>query len=362
VKRGGSGAGGIVTAKRGFARIAFSWNGLPQYAARLLREAISNLPNGAAVIGSRPDVPVRGMEEALGQPIYWVDASRSCTWGDLGLDTPDVFIQSGWQYPAFNALGRAVKAKGGYVIGLSDANWRRDFRQLILGPVAFRLFHRRRFDAVLVAGVQGRRLMKYFGMPASRIRDGMLGADVKLFPPGPPLLDRPKEIIFVGQFIERKNVLGLVRAFLRFEKNHPGWRLTLCGSGHQRSAIPNHRAINIQNFVQPEHLSDLFSQSRFFILPSRKEAWGLVVHEAVSSGCALILSNKIGSIDDLACSDNAIIFKSDDEDEILKALLMASSKGPEWLAQAHSTSLDRAKKFGPAYFSKQLIDIIKEMT
>ena len=110
--------------------IAFSWNGLPQYAARLIRAAIDRLGEPCVVVGSRPSVPVEGMERVLGQPVHWVDATRPVAWGDLGVAVPGIFVQSGWSYPAFSALGREVKAAGGQIIGLSDANWRGDFRQL----------------------------------------------------------------------------------------------------------------------------------------------------------------------------------------------------------------------------------------
>jgi hypothetical protein len=71
---------------------AFSWRGLPQYAARQLRPAIAQLGQPCAVIGTRPDVLIQGMEAALRQPIHWVGSSRSVRWADLGLATPTVFL------------------------------------------------------------------------------------------------------------------------------------------------------------------------------------------------------------------------------------------------------------------------------
>lgn len=139
-------------------KIALPWNGMPQYAARLIRAAIDRLGEDCIVVSSKPGVPVNGMEEALGQPVHWVDATRSVSWDNLGLDVPSIFVQSGWSFPAFLALGREVKAIGEQVIGLSDANWRGDFRQLALGPPAFCARHRRHFDAMIVAGRQGERM------------------------------------------------------------------------------------------------------------------------------------------------------------------------------------------------------------
>ncbi len=176
--------------------IAFSWNGLPQYAARQVRYALDSLGEDCAVIGSKPVVPVKGMEQALRRPIHWIDADKPASWAELGLDVPQFFFQSGWAYPGFSALGAEVKRQGGWVIGVSDANWRRDFRQLVLGALAFRLKYGRYFDAMLVPGRQGQRLMRWFGVPNSRIRCGMYGADPAIFSGGPDL-DQPAAGFFI---------------------------------------------------------------------------------------------------------------------------------------------------------------------
>ena len=342
-------------------RMAFSWNGLPQYAARLLRAAIDRLGEECIVVGSKPTVPVEGMERALGQKVYWVDADKPARWSDLGLVQPRVFVQSGWSYPAFATLGREVKAAGGAVIGLSDANWRGDIRQLVLGLVAFRLRHRRHIDAMLVPGRQGERLMRYFGMPASRVRIGMYGADPDLFNAGPPLAERPKTFLYVGQFIARKNVLGLTEAFLRFSARTPGWTLRITGSGEQRGLIPSDPRIVVEDFVQPEQLAERFRAARFLVLPSLVEAWGLVVHEAALCGCGLLLSDAIGSGDDLAHATNAVRFAAGSIEAMEAALADAESFDAARLAAAESTSRRLARQFGPDRFAEEIARLVAEV-
>ena len=331
--------------------IAFSWNGLPQYAARLLKHAIKNLGYQAVVIGSRPTVPIEGMEQALGQPVHWIDADSPVSWRDLGMDPPRIFFQSGWAYPGFKQLGREVKSAGGIVIGLSDANWRRDFRQLVLGALAFRLIHRRNFDGMIVPGAQGRKLMRYFGVPDNRIETGMYGADDDLFTSDSALHLRPKQFLFVGQFIERKNVLLLCRAFLRFHVTNPEWKLRLVGSGEQRRLLPEHPQIIIEDFVQPEALAEKYRQSRFFVLPSKVEAWGLVVHEAALCGCGLILSDAVGSADDLASSENSISFAPSDEDGLVSAMIAASNMNQKELSVVQFSTQRHAANFGKDKFA-----------
>jgi hypothetical protein len=342
-------------------KIAFSWNGLPQYAARLLKAAIDRFGPDCIVVGSKPSVPIEGMEEILGASLHWVDAEKPILWSDLGLPVPSIFIQSGWAYPAFSALGRAVKERGGVVIGLSDANWRGDLRQLVLGPIAFRALYRRRFDAMIVPGLQAARLMRYFGMPATRVRLGMYGADPDLFNGGAELTCRPRTFLFVGQFVARKNVLGLANAFLKFSEASPGWTLRLCGSGEQRGLIPRDQRIVVENFVQPGELAEHYRNARFLVMPSLAEAWGLVVHEATLCGCALVLSDAVGSADDLATSANAIRFRAGSEGDLIRALHEAADFEDARLAMAETSSRTIASQFGPNRFADEVETLISEL-
>jgi glycosyltransferase involved in cell wall biosynthesis len=340
-------------------RIVFSWNGLPQYAARSIRCAADRLGEDCVVIGTPPDVPIRGMEDVLERPPIWIDARAPVSWRDIGLTPPQIFVQSGWAYPAINSLGLETKARGGFVIGMSDNNWRGDFRQLVLGPAAFRLLHRRRFDAMIVPGRQGLRLMRWYGMRAERVRIGMMGADPLLFHGGAPLASRPRTFLFVGQLIARKNVLGLSRAFLRFCETRPGWRLQLCGSGELRGSIPQHPNIFVEDFIQPDRLVDFFREARFLVLPSSTEAWGEVVHEAACCGCALVLSDRIGAADDLATPINSIRHRAGDEDDLLRALHRAAELDEARLAAAEAESRRLATCFGPERFADAVVELVR---
>lgn len=341
--------------------IAFSWDGLAQYSAKLIKSSIDKLNEPCVVIASKPLVPIQGMENILKQPVHWIDSYKSITWAQLGLEVPTIYIQAGWSYPAFSSLGHEVKAMGGKVIGLCDANWRHDFRQLALGPIAFRLLYRRYFDAMLVAGRQGQKLLQYFGMPPERILQGLYAADNAVFTPGPALNSRPKEFLFVGQFIRRKFVLELTSAFLRFSKYYPDWSLRLCGCGDLLDRIPHNPNIYVEPFVQPKELVKRFHGARFLVLPSIQEAWGLVVHEATLCGCALVLSDAIGSADDLTNSKNAIFFKAGKEDNLLGALNTAGTRDALWLQNAEKESLYAASKFSPQLTAENIASLVAKL-
>ncbi len=340
-------------------RIVISWTGLPQYGARLLKTFLDTFGENITVIGTQPTVPIEGMGKALGKEITWVkEGDKGITWAGLGLQVPRILVQSGWSTLPFVILGSEVKAMGGHVIGLADNNYRGDFKQL-LGALRFRLYLRNKFDAMLVPGLSGVKLMKFYGMPSERIRMGLYGADSNLFFSNSSILSRPKTFLFVGQFIERKGVISLCNAFLRLNKLYPDWNLRLCGSGILRPEIPDSSKISVENFVQPEQLAEIYREARFFVLPSIKENWGLVVHEAACSGCALLISSAVGSGIDLATKENSIIFEIHNEQAIYNAM----KTGAEWddyqILKAQSVSLENAKKFGPEQFAHSLKNLIE---
>lgn len=342
-------------------QVAFSWNGLPQYAARLIAAAIRTHGSACTVVGSRPSVPVSGIEESLGQPVHWLDADRPTSWKGLGLPVPRVFFQSGWAYPAFNALGDEVRAAGGQVCLLMDNNWRGDFRQW-LGAAWYRLFQRRKFAAILVPGKSGRRLARWYGMPDNLIWEGMYGADPAIFFNGPPLQERPKRIVFVGQYIDRKQCLPLAQAFAAVADRMPGWELEMYGSGPQQELIPSHPRLRVNGFVQPEQLGALYRSARVFALPSLTEAWGLVVHEAALSGCQLLLSDAIGSREDFAGHDNAMLFKAGNVASLQEALVRLASENVEALTKVQAESVRLAQSHGPGVFSLSVREIVKKLT
>ena len=340
-------------------QIAFSWHGLPQYAARQLAAASAELGQDCPVVGSRAQVPVHGVEQALGRSVQWVEAARPMTWRELGLDVPRVFFHSGWAYPAFNALGDEVRAAGGKVCLLMDNNWRGDLRQMVGAPW-FRVCQRRKFAAVLVPGKSGRRLARWYGMPDEAIFEGMYGADPQLFFNGPPLANRPKRIIFVGQYIERKGCVPLARAFASVADRLPGWELWMYGSGPLQSAIPPHPAIKVNGFIQPEQLGALYRDARIFALPSNSEAWGLVVHEAALSGCMLLLSEAIGSAPDFAMPANARTFRPGDEADLASAMVELAESAE--LSAAQLASVASARSHGPAEFARQVSAIVRQLS
>jgi glycosyltransferase involved in cell wall biosynthesis len=185
----------------------------------------------------------------------------------------------------------------------------------------------------------------------------MYGADPALFFNGPPLEERAKKFLFVGQLIERKNVLKLADAFMRFAVDNPDWTLEICGSGPLRNSIPDHKAIIVRDFIQPAQLAGLLRSARALVLPSLEEHWGVVVHEAALSGCLLLLSTAVGAVDDFAAPQNSVLFEARDGEACEAALRKVAAMPEAQLRQAQAKSVELAVGFGPHRFSSELREV-----
>lgn len=307
--------------------IVFGWRGFPQYAARCVGAFVKTCSEPVVVVASKPVVPIKGMEQLCGCPVYWVDRVHDFSSQVSAFKPSEVtnYIVSGWGIPALDDLREQVHKNNGQVITFFDHCYKCGFTTALKG-LRFRLIYRRKFDRFFVPGKSGRRLLRSWGVADQLIEEGMYAADASLFRNTIPLAQRPKKIICVAQYIGWKNARRLILGFQKVD--NPEWSLEFYGSGPLKGELtelakgsPN---ISINDFLQPEQLCAKYNEARFFCLPSESENWGLVVHEAALSGCGLLLSKYVGSAADLLEEGkNGLSFDPFDVESIALALKSA---------------------------------------
>lgn len=324
--------------------VAILWNGLPHYAVAAIDAVIRHGPPNIIVISTKPEVPAAGIEQSLAGRIHWIKRTDACSFGDLGERVPAVTFTAGWSVPSFMRLAREARRAGGKVVCMCDNSYRGDLRQ-VAGAAVYRLRYSRLFDHVWVPGKSGTRLMRFFGVPASRISQGLYTADTTVFRCTTAIEKRPMRFVFAGQFIDRKNVVRLCTAFIRFREGITGpCDLHLYGSGPLRDHIPKHPDVHVHSFASPAILAAALNQSRCLVLPSTIDHWGLVVHEAASCGTLLIVSRTTGAVDDLCDPANSRVVDASSEDDLVRSFQWVASLDPSELVRAslHSRNLAAA--------------------
>lgn len=339
--------------------ICIAWSGFPQYAARCVGAFAKTMAERVVVVATHPKVPVTGMEELAGCEVRWIANDECHGIMELLGEVPRVFVVSGWGTVAFNRMRDEAKACGARIVGMSDNNFVFSFKEIVKA-IRFRMMLRGRYDDFLVPGRSAERLLRFYGFPKEHIHFGMYAADDAVFKCGDPLVMRPKKILFVGQLCRRKNVVNLAKAFLSVDENtRKGWTLEICGCGPDRPRIPADRSIVVHDFVQPEELAKIYQSARVFALPSREEHWGVVVHEAAVSGCALLLSRQVGAADDFVDQANAFLFDSNSNRELKDAVVAALNMTDEKLDLAYAQSIQRGKSICINGFVKSLVKVCR---
>lgn len=340
--------------------IAIAWSGLPPYAAHSIRCLLKNFSGSVAVLGTKADVPHENLEELIGSRIIWLDREEAYSWDELGLTVPKVFIHTGWAYACFNSLGKQVNSARGHRVSMIDTIWYGTFRQYI-GLIVFRVVFRKWFSSVIVPGKEGRRFCSLMGMPDSKIHEGLYGASHEIYSHGPPLTDRPKRIVFVGRLIERKGVRYLLEAIREFKKANHEWEFCFVGDGELAGEINSDNLVSRVEFSNPEKVAELMRSSRFLVLPSLQENWGVVVHEAALSGCGLIVSDKVGAKTDLVNERNGIIVNSGSSADLLDGFNDIRNWDANKYQDCHATSIALGNKFGPQVFTETVRKILAEL-
>jgi starch synthase len=151
-------------------------------------------------------------------------------------------------------------------------------------------------DAITVPSNFAQRSFIESGVPPEKVHVIPYGVRLESFSAGtPPPTDR-FEVLFAGHVSLRKGVPYLLEAFARVK--HPAKRLRLIGGIEPAlkgllNRLPTHNTEFLG--VQPrQRLAECMQQSHVLVLPSIEDGFGLVMAEAMASGCPIISSTNTG--------------------------------------------------------------------
>ena len=325
-------------------KVLIFWEGFP--VCGLLVSEISKCKDiELHLYATKPNVPFDDMSEQYNITVNEVIEQQAL---DIDPSVFDLIIITGWRHKNWLRLIKKAKVHQVSTCVVVDNNFRGSIKQ-ILGAIYYRFFLKRYFDFAFCPGQEAKKLMRFLGVSENKIIIGNYGAHTNIYN-NKYHNEKRNEFIFVGQLIERKGLLELLDAFHRFSDLDKNWCLRIIGNGELSDKVA--QSINaspqiiFENFLQPDDVSIRLRDAKVFILPSRMEHWGTVVCEAAASGCALILSTSVGSLQDLLLNGvNGTVFESHDADDLLSSMVKLASQDTKWYKNAEfiSSSLALAR-------------------
>lgn len=230
----------------------------------------------------------------------------------------DELILGGWDHPVLWVLAyRFPKHKNAFFIESSY------FESQTSGLKGFikKLFVSR-LSKVYASGKPQRKITDSLGFKGETIITK--GVGVFNYIPQPVYEPRSevKNFIYVGRFVEVKNLKFLISVFNLL----PQYNLHLAGFGEQEEEFKAMAKENIHflGIIDNKKLSAIYQQMDVFVLPSKVEPWGLVVEEALNNGIPVIVSDRVGCAEEIINETNGVIFHFDDTEDLMKAIAIIS--------------------------------------
>lgn len=179
-----------------------------------------------------------------------------------------------------------------------------------------------------------------------------------------------KFILYLGTIEPRKNIVGLIRAFNRLQKDNEEelskYKLVIAGAKgwlhddifREIEKSPFREKIMYIDFVEDSDKEYLYNLASLFVYPSFFEGFGFPPLEAMSCGLPVISSNN-SSLPEIV-GRAGIMIDPDKPDEIYRAMreILGSRELRENLAKR---GLARAKEFDWEKTSKDVLDIFENV-
>ena len=236
---------------------------------------------------------------------------------------PTAIVCSGWMDSEYNAIAKEYRKRIPVVLTL-DNWWTGSLKQRLAALTAPWFIHRR-FNRAWVPGEPQIPFAQKLGFSGKRLATGFYCADPEPFQviyEKRKTISPAQKILYIGRYLEVKGVRELWAAFMDLSNEFPEWELHCIGGGELWDCRAIHPKIFHHGFKQPAELVPLIEDASCFVMPSKKEPWGVVLHEMAIAGLPLLAAKNVGASSQfLEHGKNGIIFEPSAVKEALQSFL-----------------------------------------
>ena len=234
-------------------------------------------------------------------------------------DIPQIVLVSGWMHPQYTERAKALRGQTIRVMTF-DTQWSGSVQQRIAVRLR-RMQLRNTFDGLFVPGLRQAQFGYKLGFTPGQVRTGSYSCNSK------ELYSRPRRslehvALCAARLVPAKGITDLVRGFQLYRTlSQNPLDLKVAGIGPLGKRLASVPGIDLLGYLQPEELFAEMLTAKAFVLPSRREPWGVVLQEAAACGLPLIATKACGSTDTFLSSANGWLLTSSAPAEIASALL-----------------------------------------
>lgn len=226
-------------------------------------------------------------------------------------------------------------------------------------------------DRVIVNGSSGARYIQKLGAAREKIviipyvsgREMASECETRSNP------HRPRTLIYLGQLTERKGILLLLQALIRWKQKHPDQdiKFKVIGEGPLRPEIEQLASscpfeIDTLGFIEYESIPALLQQGDILVLPSLADEWGLVVNEAMAMCLPVLGSEYSQAVDELVVeSKNGWRFVPDSEASLESAISRALETPLEQLQRMGENARKSVRHLTADFAAERMIAVLESV-
>lgn len=278
---------------------------------------------------------------------------------------PDVVYISGWQDKGYLTVVQKLKSIGIPIVAGLDSQWTGSLRQQIGSRLIKWIYKHRYFSYVWVPGPIQYEYAARIGFSKSEILCNLLSGNSDLFATTAlqrsraSSVENPPFFLYVGRFVEAKGIDILIAAYRIYKEKYLGtWQLTCIGNGPMDQHLMRHHDILVKGFMSQHELAETAQSAGAFILPSRYEPWGVVVHEFATAGLPLILSEYVGARPQFLIDEaNGYTFYGDSVEDLAYKMHLMSTQSKDGLISMGNLSAKLAEHITPEIAAASLVSV-----
>ena len=255
---------------------------------------------------------------------------------------PDVILVAGWHVRIYRKFLAYYGTTAVRVITF-DAQWLGTVRQKI-GRHVFKFAWRKYFDYAIIPGERQKQFALRLGFEPNDVFFGSIPCNSEIFRPEPGPLGRENYFFMACRLAPEKGLDVALQAHKLYSASvESPWPLVIAGRGKYPQKAQS--GVIFAGILAPHDIGRQMRRARAFVLASTYEPWGVVIHEATSSGLPVIASDACGSVGSLLLNGvNGLVAKTGDAKSLAVGMLSMSSLPEDQWQQMSRASVNLSRR------------------
>lgn len=177
--------------------------------------------------------------------------------------------------------------------------------------------------------------------------------------------DDTKQFVFVGSIDERKGLFDVLEVMTQTDGRYVLYVCGSCSDDQTKEKFEKYRValgdkLVFHGFVDGDTKREIFRNSDVLILTSYGEGLPVVILEAFSAGCGVVVSD-VGAIPEIVGSENGAVLKAGDLQQIKEALETYIQMDSERLERQQKLNYGLSNDYTIEKFTEAFVGICREV-